>query len=178
MTKLPKDCPARIIGSEARKLVHYRFSSQRWEYRESTGRDSGVDCVIELIEDEEWTNKKLEGQIKGTKSPNKLKGEQSFSFGLDVKTINYGLSCSNAFVLFYVDVEEEQVYYLPLQDYFIKNPELFDKLEQNGFTMNVHIPFKNIVSEEDLDLCQIAKKTYIGGPSHNLKEVTVSYSNG
>lgn len=69
MPKLPKDCSARVIGSEARKLVHYIFSSQRWEYRECTGNDTGLDCIIELIENERWTNKKLEGQIKGTLNP-------------------------------------------------------------------------------------------------------------
>ena len=45
------------------------------------------------------------------------------------KTINYGLSSPIAFVLFYVDVDHGIVYYLPIQDYFIANPELFDALE-------------------------------------------------
>ena len=30
-----------------------------------TGRDNGLDCTVELVENEEWTNKKIEGQIKG-----------------------------------------------------------------------------------------------------------------
>ena len=110
MPKLPQDCPARIIGAEARKLVHYIFPSEHWEYREQTGNDNGVDCTIELIEQEKWTNRKLEGQIKGTRNPNKMKSENCFSFSLDVKTITYGLSSANAFVLFYMDVETEMVY--------------------------------------------------------------------
>lgn len=75
MSKLPKDCTARIIGAEARKLVHFRFPSENWEYHEMTGRDNGLDCTVELVENEEWTNKKIEGQIKGTRSPRQLKTE-------------------------------------------------------------------------------------------------------
>lgn len=170
MPKLPKDCPARVIGAEARKLVHYIFPSQQWEYRECTGNDNGVDCIIELIEQEQWTNKKLEGQIKGTRSPNKLKSENCFSFSLDIKTINYGLSSSNAFVLFYVDVEIKNVYYLPIQDYFIANPRLFDQIAKNGSKISLHIPCDNLVCNEDFELQQIAKSTYIDGPSRKLRK--------
>ena len=171
MPKLPQDCPARIIGAEARKLVHYIFPSEHWEYREQTGNDNGVDCTIELIEQEKWTNRKLEGQIKGTRNPNKMKSENCFSFSLDVKTITYGLSSANAFVLFYMDVETEMVYYLPIQDYFIANPALFDQLEQNERKMSVHIPCDNLVFDNDFELQQIAKSSYIGGPSRNLRKV-------
>lgn len=52
MSKLPKDCTARIIGAEARKLVHFRFPSENWEYHEMTGRDNGLDCTVELVENE------------------------------------------------------------------------------------------------------------------------------
>ena len=38
-----------------------------------TGRDNGLDCTVELVENEEWTNKKIEGQIKGTRSPTTTK---------------------------------------------------------------------------------------------------------
>ena len=150
--------------------MHYILSSQRWEYRECTGNDTGLDCIIELVENEQWTNKKLEGQIKGTTNPQKLKSENCFSFSLDIKTINYGLSSSIAFVLFYVDVESEKVYYLPIQDYFIANPVLFDQLEKNKSTMSLHIPLDNLVCDEDFELQQIAKSTYIDGPSRNLRK--------
>ena len=172
MPKLPKDCSARVIGAEARKLVHYVFPSQRWEYRESTGNDNGVDCIIELIENEQWTNRKLYGQIKGTKKPNKLKSQEYFSFSLDIKTINYGLNCAEAFVLFYVDVYSQKVYYLPIQDYFIANISLFDKLEENRETMSLHIPCDNLVCNEDFELQQIAKSTYIGGSTRELKKIS------
>lgn len=171
MTKLPKDCPARVIGSEARKLVHYKFPSINWEYHEFTGKDSGIDCIVELIENEKYVNKKIEGQIKGKRKLIPLKTEEVFSFSLEVRTINYGLSSSTAFVLFLVDVETEMVYYLPIQDYFIANPELFAKLDTEQEKLSIHIPLENIVDEEDFELQQIAKSIYIDGPSITLKRI-------
>lgn len=171
MSKLPKDCTARIIGAEARKLVHFRFPSENWEYHEMTGRDNGLDCTVELVENEEWTNKKIEGQIKGTRSPRQLKNGDAFALEMEIKTIRYGLGSSCAFVVFYVDVEEETVYYLPLQDYFISKPELFDKLDNNKSQITVHVPCDNIVCENDYDLQQIAKSIYIDGPSRKLRKV-------
>ncbi len=173
MSKFPKDCSARAVGAEARKLVHYRFSAERWEYREETGNDSGRDCIVELIENEQWGNKKIEGQIKGTRKPEKLAGREAYSFPLEVKTINYALGSPSPFVLFLVDVDQEIVYYLPLQDYFIAHPELFERLEENSHTVNVHIPLDNVVSDQDDDLRQIAKSVYIiDEPTGQLRKIT------
>lgn len=171
MSNLPKDCNARVIGAEARKLVHYRFPSQNWEYHELTGRDNGLDCTIELVENEEWANHKLEGQIKGTQSPKRLKDVKVYSLEIDIKTINYGLGSSCAFVLFYADISKGVVYYLPIQDYFISKPELFDKLDNNKTKVTVHIPCDNIVCDNDFELRQIAKSVYVGGPSRALRKI-------
>lgn len=168
MGKLPKDCSARRIGAEARKLVHYKFPSKNWEYHELTGCDNGLDCTIELVENEEWSNKKIEGQIKGAIQPKLMKREKAFSLEIDIKTVLYGLGSSSAFVIFYVDTTNEIVYYLPLQDYFISHPTYFDKLDSNKNNINIHIPSDNIVSEEDFDLQQIAKSVYVDGPSRKL----------
>lgn len=168
MSKFPKDCNGRIIGSAARQQVHAAFDALKWEYHEITGTDHGIDCTLELIENQEWHNHKIEGQIKGTINPQKIKNGD-YSFSLDIKTINYGLSSSNAFVLFYVDVEASVVYYLPIQDYFIANPELFEKLNNNKSSINVHIPCDNIVADDDFELQELAKAVYLDGPSQKLR---------
>ena len=59
MPKLPKDCTARQIGSKARQLVHMRFNAARWEFHEITGTDHGTDCLLELIEDNEFSNHEI-----------------------------------------------------------------------------------------------------------------------
>ena len=69
MPKLPQDCPARIIGAEARKLVHYIFPSEHWEYREQTGNDNGVDCTIELIEQENGQTESWKAKLREQEIP-------------------------------------------------------------------------------------------------------------
>ncbi len=168
MSNLPKDCSARVIGSKARQQVHAAFDAEYWEFHEMTGTDHGIDCSLELIEDSKYNNDKIEGQIKGTNSLTILSSNNKISFPLETKTINYGLGCPNAYVLFCADVNNKIVYYLPLQDYFIANPKLFDKLEENQKTINVHIPCDNIVNTNDFELKELAKSRYVEGPSRNL----------
>lgn len=170
MLRVPIDCEQRKTGSKARAIVHYKLNAEHWDYREETGNDYGRDCVIELSENNRWNNHKIEGQIKGTCKPALLKREKCFSFPMEIKTINYALGARSAFVLFYVDVEHEVVYYLPIQDYFIANKMLFDKLDTGQEKMNVHIPTDNILSNGDFDLQEIAKSVYVDGPSRALRK--------
>lgn len=170
MSNMPMDSDSRKIASKARAIVHYKLDAEHWEYREETGRDFGRDCIIELSENDRWNNNKIEGQIKGTNSPNLLKKKNCFSFSLEVKTISYALGCPSAFVLFYVNVQNEEVYYLPIQDYFIANKKLFEKLDTDQNTIKVHIPIDNILSDDDFDLQEIAKSVYVDGPSRNLRK--------
>jgi len=69
MPKLPKDREQRVIGSTARGLVHYKFPKEHWEYHETTGTDHGIDCFVELIENEEYHNKKSRGKLKVHENP-------------------------------------------------------------------------------------------------------------
>ena len=70
--------------------------------------------------------------------------------------------------MFCVDVDDEIVYYLPLQEYFIQHPDLFERLQNNSSTLAVHVPTDNIVNENDLELQEIAKESYVGGATPNL----------
>lgn len=96
----PIDCEPRKTGSKARAIVHYKLNAEHWDYREETGNNYERDCVIELSENDCWNNHKIEGQIKGMRSPEMLKKEKCFSFTLEVKNINYALNAPGAFVLF------------------------------------------------------------------------------
>ena len=168
--KLPKDCSARAISTRARSLVVYKLNAEKWEWHEQTGTDHGTDMVIELVENEDFVNKKIEAQIKGRTTITVLKNGE-ISFDLDVKTVNYALGSSNAFVLFLVDVTDEIVYYLPIQDYFIANKDKFKAAENNRTTVNVHISADNIVTNNTEKLVDIAKSVYVGGPSDSLKRI-------
>lgn len=165
---LPENCEQRKIGSRARAILHYQINTDCWEYREESGNDYGRDCVIELSVDNSWINCKLEGQIKGTHKPNLLQNKKEFSIAIPIKTINYALCSSISFVLFYIDTIKEDVYYVSIQDYFISNQNLFDKLSTNKSSINIRIPMVNMLSKNDYELKQLAMSTYLDGPSKKL----------
>jgi len=161
--------PQRRIGSRAVAIVHYTIDCNHWEFRQETGNDVGRDCTVELSENNKWLNHKIEGQIKGTKTVTHLTKKRVLSFPMATKTINYALSSSTPFVLFYVDIVNEIVYFLPIQDYFISHKELFKKLEGNQETLTLHIPISNILAQCDAALVAIAKCTYVDGPGDSLR---------
>ena len=168
--KLPKDCSARAIGTRARSLVVYKLNSEKWEWHEQTGTDHGTDIGIELVENEEFVNKKIEGQIKGTKCLKKLLNGD-ITFNMEIKTVKYALNSIHTFVLFLADVSNETVYYLPLQDYFIDNPDKLDIIEKNNKTVTVHIGCKNILNDKADELCMLAKNIYSGYSGGKLARI-------
>jgi len=170
MSIVPIDTPQRKIGSRAVAIVHYYMDSNHWEFRQETGNDVGRDCTFELSENDEWLNHKIEGQIKGTKKFEPLKTKNNVvSFSMEVKTINYALRSHCPFVLFYVDVSKENVYYLPIQEYFIDHPDLFAKLDGSQDKMSLRIPLENLLNQSDERLMDIARITYLDGPGSSLK---------
>lgn len=84
-----------------------------------------------------------------------------FLIPLKKKTTNYALRSRDAFVLFLCDLLNEKVYYLPIQEYFIDNPEEYKRLEKDTKNMNLHIPVKNVVTRaEDAAIVLLANKAY------------------
>ena len=177
MTQFPKDSKSRRIDARARAILHYHIDSNCWIYREQTGQDVGCDCRLELAENNNFKNLIIEGQIKGTGNLDRylLKNDSLISFPLEIKTINYGLGSSNPFVLFLVDVAAETVYYFAIQESFIANKSLFDRLEQIATknptqkTLNLKIPVKDRLEVASEALKELACKTYVCGPSRSLK---------
>ena len=161
----PKDDEKRKTGSRGRGILHFKLDADHWDYREETGNDYGRDCVVELSENDEWLNHKVEGQIKSTASP-KFVGD-FVSFPMPVKTIEYALGTHTSFILFVVDTKKEYVYYQCVQQYFIDNKELFDKLNQQ--TINIHIPVSQNLSVYDKLLQNWARSTFIDGPGKGLR---------
>lgn len=161
----PKDSTKRKTGSKGRAIVHFKLDANHWDYREETGNDYGRDCTVELSENNEWKNHKIEGQIKGTASP--IRVGNDISFPMPVKTIEYALGTSTSFILFVANTESNEVYYQCIQQYFIDHKELFDKLDQK--TINIRIPVSQNLSNGDMLLQNWARVTFIDGPGKSLK---------
>ena len=163
----PKDDEKRKTGSRGRAIVHCQIDSDHCDYREETGNDYGRDCIIELSENDEWHNHKVEGQIKGTGSIKKIDDGAYISFPMPVRTIEYALGTATAFVLFVADTKTNDVYFQCVQDYFIENKKLFEKLEQS--TINIRIPVSQNLTSGDAALQELARVTFVDGPGEHLK---------
>lgn len=96
----PNDSPNHRTGERARACVHYYIDANCWEYREETGSDYGRDCILKLFENGEARNKRIEGQIKGSRSPKTL-NNGFISFNMPIRTIEYALESPLPFVLFW-----------------------------------------------------------------------------
>ena len=153
MKKYPKDTPSRVIGETAESIIHYQFDKNTWSYVIES-KDRGLDCHLELIEEGEYRNNRLDCQIKGTLSP-KISFGKCISFALDVKTIGYALNSKSAFVLLVVDVSREKIYFVCLQDYFKKN-----EYRDNSSTQVIHIPLENTYPEKEEFLIELAKRHF------------------
>ena len=168
MPSLPIDCESQSIGARARAIVHYRFDADHWEYREDTGTDVGIDCRIELTENDQWTANALHCQIKGRSRPDYSAKKDYISIQLRVSFINYALAQAYPCVILLVDTTTEDVFYLPIQEYFINNPLLFEKTQSTQQELRVRIPVINLLANNDEELQALAKKRYVGGPAKDL----------
>ena len=155
----PQDSPGRRAETRSFQILFPKFNSDHWDFIGHDQHDHGVDYTFEYIENNEYHGYRILSQIKGS-SLLKIKGKDYVSFSLPVKTANYAVSCRNPFVLFVVDLKTGVAYYLALQDYFIANPDSYERLLKNSTSINVHVPIDNVVNHENSDLIAIAKSGY------------------
>lgn len=152
----PKDSPQARTGARARAIVHYALDSYTWEYHEETGSDVGRDCFIELVEEGEYRNHKIECQIKGTENINRYRLKNgSFSLPVKTATLSYGLNSALPFVIFLVDNKTEDVMFMEIAEHFSSNRNQREKLEQQE-TLSIPFSLDKTLSNNGEDLVRIA----------------------
>lgn len=157
----PRDCDERRIGSKGEQLFISKIDMNHWLFRFEQNKDVGRDGFLELAEEGEWRNHKIECQIKGTKIINYIYNGSVISFQMKVKTLLYAVNSTIPFLLFLSDINNQIVYYLNIQDYFISDEKAYEKLYSGQENLNVHIDPHNVLNEQDIELQKIALKTYI-----------------
>jgi len=158
----PKDIASRKIGSNARRIVHYKFNPDFWDYKEETGEDRGRDCFFELINDNKWKNEKIEVQIKGTTDINYILSNTMVSFSLKLSTFFYGVNSPYSFMLLVVDLQTEDIYYICLQEYYNDNKDRIDSKIDDQNYISIRIPVENVIStiDDSNKLIKYAKKRW------------------
>ncbi|MFW6225802.1 MAG: DUF4365 domain-containing protein [bacterium] len=152
---------AHDIDTAARREVPLAFPID-WEHRELTGRDYGVDMILEIFKEGGATGNFLNLQIKGTtKEIND--NIQEIKFDIPVRTFYYAEMFMAPVLLVVCPVKNtnNSIYYLWLQEY-IKVVLDFEKPEwrNNKNTVRVSIPSENKMPgrEEHLEYISIYPK--------------------
>ena len=153
----PKDSPQARTGARAEAILHYTLDSNRWNYRQETGPDVGRDCTLELIEDGEYRNHKIEGQIKGTESIETYRLKTgAVSFPLKTITASYAINSPVPFALFLVDNVSETVYFVELHAAVAQQKISREALETQD-TVNIKLNPESTIRQAEDSLVEIAK---------------------
>ena len=163
----PQDTPQKRNERKSFKIFLPLLDSDYWEHLGSDNNDHGVDHSFEYIENGEYKGYRILCQLKSRTKP-EINKKNQIIFDFPVKTANYAVGCPQPFVFFFIDLTTHDAYYLPLQDFFIANPDKMKALEKNKETIRVFIPIDNRL--DDPELIEVAKAQYIFDEEHGLRK--------
>lgn len=140
--KLPYRVVQHEIDTEACKIVAGKFA-RNWEVRDLTGRDFGIDKIVERFENGYATSELLLLQIKGTE---KEIDTDMPRFSLDTKALQYAEMFTTPFLLVFVSIiNPEQCYYVWLQEYIRVRLQLDNPNWRNQETNTIYFPKDNVL---------------------------------
>lgn len=130
--KLPKRIPQHISETASFKLFSSKIPNN-WIIRDITERDYGIDCYLELVND----NDELSGelaliQLKSKQSILWTKKDTYTLSGINISTSNYWYKFPVPVFIFLVDLEDEKVYFKSV-GYSIKR-NFSDFVKQKSFS--------------------------------------------
>ena len=152
----PKRTNTHEIDTLACSIIATKIN-RNWEIRELTGRDFGVDRIVERFEDGFATSEILMLQIKGTETEIDTNNPR---FSLETKTLLYAEMFSVPFILGYCEVTHpEKCYYLWLQEYIRVRLNYDNPNWRNQGTNTLYFPKNNILGTDKAEdhLTYIAK---------------------
>lgn len=123
--ELPKRSEQHISESKSYRIFRNNIPDH-WVVREVTERDYGIDCYVELVDNQ----KRLRGdlisfQIKAKKNIAWNKHNSYSHSGISISNTNYWRLFSVPVFICLVDLHEEQVYYLAVQKYIRENYDVY-----------------------------------------------------
>lgn len=136
---LPKRIDTHIKESDSWKILKNHIPA-KWIIREVSERDYGIDCYIELVNnDNEVAGDLLSGQLKGTERiewrvKDKKNKEATFS-GIKMETINYWMNLPVPVFLLVADLEESNLYFAPVKQQVRSQYSKYLKQKKMSFSL-------------------------------------------
>ncbi|APQ18736.1 DUF4365 domain-containing protein [Maribacter hydrothermalis] len=134
--KLPKRAIQHISESESYKLFQSKIPSS-WIIREATERDYGIDCYIELVNDDnELTGELVLVQLKSRQKIPWTKDNTYKINGIDISTSNYWFKFAVPVFIFVADLELKELYFSSVGYQIKRNFREFAKQDKFGYKLN------------------------------------------
>lgn len=129
--ELPKRTKQHKSESASYKLLQSKVP-ENWIIREITERDYGIDCYIELVnENDELSGDLVLIQLKSKQKIHWTKNEKYTLTGINISTSNYWYKFAVPVFVFLADLELQEIYFKPV-DYSIRR-NFSEFIEQKKF---------------------------------------------
>ncbi|MGC1391238.1 MAG: DUF4365 domain-containing protein [Bacteroidales bacterium] len=143
--KLPKRVPQHISETASFKLFSKKIPDN-WIIRELTERDYGIDCYLEMTNDQnELTGELALIQLKSRKAIPWTKDEYYTLTDINISTSNYWYKIVVPVFIFLTDIENQELYFLSVDNYIKRNFKEYAKQD----TFNYKIEKSNKFDGED-----------------------------
>ncbi|QUI71425.1 DUF4365 domain-containing protein [Pseudoalteromonas sp. M8] len=134
--QLPKRDPKHVTETKSFKIFS-RNIPDNWIIREVSERDYGIDCYIELVDNnDQVTGELISIQLKGIRTIKWTKSDHYTFSGIKISTTNYWMKFPTPVFICLVDVDSEEVFFTPVKSTVRKN--FYSYIKQDDFSYKVH----------------------------------------
>lgn len=128
---------AKHVTEASSYKIFSRNIPNHWIIREVSERDYGIDCYIELVNNQnQVTGELISVQLKG-KQKIKWTKDDYFTFsGINISTTNYWMKFPTPVFICLVDLETEEVFYSSVKESVRKN--FYSYIKQDTFSYKIY----------------------------------------
>lgn len=132
------------IKQHSQELQSYNIFIEKmpksWIIRAVTERDYGIDLLIEIVQDNKITGRLFTCQLKSILKINK----QLKCSGIKPSTFNYWYLLPTTTFVFFVDIENREVYFTNIKKYIRQNYKKFRNMELKSISFNKKLSLSNM----------------------------------
>ena len=140
--QLPKRAAQHVSETASYKLFSYKVPN-RWIVRDVSERDYGIDCYLELVnENEELSGDLTLIQLKSRDGIPWTKEKSFRQSDINVTTSNYWFGFAVPVFIFLTDIKNNEIFFVPVKHYIRKNFRDFNKQQQFTYQVEQRTTFE------------------------------------
>ncbi len=128
---------AKHVTETSSYKIFSRNIPNHWIIREVSERDYGIDCYIELVNNQnQVTGELISVQLKGKQKIKWTKNDYFTFSGINISTTNYWMKFPTPVFICLVDLETEEVFYSSVKESVRKN--FYSYIKQDTFSYKIY----------------------------------------